>query len=130
MTKFFTTIWRVITFPFVLLFKIIASPFRLIGRTGQFLNEELPEDRPLIDTFSSIATEEEARESLWQHVEALRMTLFRIILGVAVGVGISFLFTRPIMAFLAKPVGGLQKLIATQVTRSEEHTSELQSRGL
>ena len=95
---------------------MIAFPFRLLGRTGQFLNEELPEERPLIDTFSSIATEAEARESLWQHVEALRMTLLRIILGIAVGVGISFFFTRPIMAFLAKPVGGLEKLIATQVT--------------
>ena len=116
MTRFFKTIWRVITFPFVLIFKIIAFPFRLLGRSSHFLNEELPEDRPLIDTFSSIATEADARESLWQHVEALRMTLLRIILGIALGVGISFFFTRPIMAFLAKPVGGLEKLIATQVT--------------
>ncbi len=59
MRKFFKTIWRVITFPFVLLFNIIAFPFRGLRRIGHFLNEEPPEDRPLIDTFSSLATEAE-----------------------------------------------------------------------
>ena len=116
MRKFFKTIWRVITFPFVLLFNILAFPFRGLRRVGQFLNEEPPEDRPLIDTFSSLATEAETRASLWEHVEALRMHLLRIIIGLAVGVGISFYFTIPLMEFLAKPVGGLGKLQAIQVT--------------
>jgi sec-independent protein translocase protein TatC len=117
MRKFFKTIWRVITFPFVLLFNIIAFPFRGLRRIGKFLNEEPPEDRPLIDTFSSLATEAETRASLWEHVEALRMHLFRIIVGLAIGVGISFYFTVPLMEYLAKPVvGGLEKLQAIQVT--------------
>jgi len=83
---------------------------------GRFLNEEPPEDRPLIDTFSSLATESETRASLWEHVEALRMHLLRIIIGLAVGVGISFYFTVPLMEYLAGPVGGLEKLQAIQVT--------------
>jgi len=117
MRKFFKTIWRVITFPFVLLFNIIAFPFRGLRRIGRFLNEEPPEDRPLIDTFSSLATEAETRASLWEHVDALRMHLLRIIIGVALGVGISFAFTIPVMEYLAKPVGGgLEKLQAIQVT--------------
>jgi sec-independent protein translocase protein TatC len=116
MRKLFKTIWRVITFPFVLLFNIIASPFRGIRRMGQFLNEEPPEDRPLMDTFSSLATEAETRASLWEHVEALRVHLFRMILGLALGVGVSFYFTKPLMQFLATPVGGLEKLQAIQVT--------------
>jgi sec-independent protein translocase protein TatC len=116
MRKFFKTIWRVISFPFVLLFNIIAFPFRGLRRIGQFLNEEPPEDRPLIDTFSSIASEAEARASLWEHVDALRMHLLRIIIGLALGVGISFYFTIPLMEYLAKPVGGLEKLQAIQVT--------------
>lgn len=116
MRKFFKRIWRVITFPFVLLFNIIAFPFRGLRRIGQFLNEEPPEDRPLIDTFSSLATEAETRASLWEHVEALRMHLLRMIIGLAVGVGISFYFTKPLMQFLAAPVGGLKKLQAIQVT--------------
>lgn len=116
MTKLFKTLWRVITFPFVLLFKIIAFPFRALGRIREFLNDEPPEDRPLIDTFTSIASEEEARASLWEHVEALRRTLLWILIGVAVGVGISFTFTRQLMEYLARPIGGLDKLINIQVT--------------
>jgi sec-independent protein translocase protein TatC len=116
MTKFFKTLWRVITFPFVLLFNIIAFPFRAIRRASQFLNEEPPEDRPLLDTFSSLATEADTRASLWEHIEALRMHLLRIIIGLAIGVGISFYFTKPLMNFLAIPVGGLGKLIVIQVT--------------
>ena len=116
MRKFFKTIWRVITFPFVLLFNIIAFPFRGLRSIGQFLNEEPPEDRPLIDTFSSLATEAETRASLWEHVDALRMHLLRIIMGLALGVGVSFYFTIPLMEYLAKPVGGLEKLQAIQVT--------------
>ena len=116
MRKLFKTIWRVITFPFVLLFNIIAFPFRGVRRIGQFLNEEPPEDRPLIDTFSSLATEAETRASLWEHVDALRMHLLRMIIGLALGVGVSFYFTIPLMEFLAQPVGGLGKLQAIQVT--------------
>jgi sec-independent protein translocase protein TatC len=116
MRKFFKTIWRVITFPFILLFRIITFPFRGLRRIGDFLNEEPPEDRPLIDTFSSLAAEAEARASLWEHVDALRMHLLRIIIGLALGVGVSFYFTLPLMEYLAKPVGGSEKLQAIQVT--------------
>ena len=116
MRKLFKTIWRIITFPFVLLFNIIAFPFRGVRRIGQFLNEEPPEDRPLIDTFSSLATEAETRASLWEHVDALRMHLLRMVIGLALGVGVSFYFTIPLMEFLAGPVGGLGKLQAIQVT--------------
>lgn len=116
MRNFFKTIWRVITFPFVLLFNIIAFPFRGLRRIGEFLNEEPPEDRPLIDTFSSLATEAETRASLWEHVDALRMHLLRIIIGLALGVAVSFYFTIPLMEYLAQPVGGLEKLQAIQVT--------------
>jgi sec-independent protein translocase protein TatC len=116
MRKFFKTTWRVITFPFVLLFNIIAFPFRGLRRFSSFLNEQPPEDRPLMDTFSSLATEAEARDSLWEHIDALRMHLLRMILGLALGVGVSFYFTLPLMEYLAEPVGGLQKLQAIQVT--------------
>src|SRR5689334_22623238 len=100
MRNFIKTIWRVIRFPFVLLFNIIVFPFRGLRRIGSFLNEEPPEDRPLIDTFSSLATEAETRASLWEHVEALRMHLFRILVGLALGVGVSFYFTIPLMEYL------------------------------
>jgi sec-independent protein translocase protein TatC len=116
MKKTLRFLWRVITFPFVLVFNILAFPFRMIRKAHQFLNAELEEDRPLIDTFSSIATEAQARESLWSHIDALRMHLLRMVIGLAIGVGISFYFTIPLMGFLAGPVGGLQDLQAIEVT--------------
>lgn len=116
MNKFFRLLWRVITFPFLLIFNIVAFPFRLLGSIRQFLNQEPPEDRPLLDTFSSLATEDESRASLWEHVDALRMHLLRMVIGLALGVGISFYFTVPLMDYLALPVGGLEHLQAIQPT--------------
>lgn len=116
MKKILRTLWRVITFPFVLVFNIIAFPFRMVRKAYQFLNTDIDDDRPLMDTFSSIATEEQARASLWDHIEALRIHLLRIVIALAVGVGISFYFTIPLMDFLSRPVGGLQNLQAIEVT--------------
>jgi sec-independent protein translocase protein TatC len=116
MKKLFKALWRVITFPFVLVFNILAFPFRMIRKSYQFLNTDIDEDRPLMDTFSSIATEAQARESLWDHIEALRMHLLRMVIALAIGVGISFYFTIPLMEYLAGPVNGLQNLQAIEVT--------------
>jgi len=116
MKKILKFIWRVITFPFVLVFNILAFPFRMIRKAYLFLNTDLEEDRPLMDTFASIATESQARESLWDHIDALRMHLLRMVISLAVGVGISFTFTIPLMEFLAGPAGGLEKLQAIEVT--------------
>jgi sec-independent protein translocase protein TatC len=116
MKKILRFLWRVITFPFVLVFNLLAFPFRIIRRAHEFLNRELDEDRPLMDTFAAIATEEQARASLWDHVETLRMHLLRIVIALAIGVGISFYFTVPLMGYLAAPVGGLEKLQAIEVT--------------
>ncbi len=116
MTKLFKALWRVITFPFRLLFNILIFPFRALRRIGEFLNEEPPEDRPLIDTFSSLASEAETRASLWEHVDALRAHLLRMVIALALGVGISFYFTIPLMGYLSIPVGGLENLQAIEVT--------------
>jgi sec-independent protein translocase protein TatC len=116
MTNFFTALWRVITFPFRLVFHILAFPFRFLRGMGQFLNEDIPEERPLIDTFSSLATEAETRASLWEHVDALRAHLLRMVIALALGVGLSFYFTVPLMRYLTLPVGGLENLQAIEVT--------------
>jgi sec-independent protein translocase protein TatC len=118
MSKFFKALWRVIKFPFVLLFNIIAFPFRALGRISRFLNEEPPEDRPLIDTFSSLATEAEARASLWEHIEVLRMHLLRMVIALAIGVGISFLFARDLAILLARPLQNISQLKTIEVTES------------
>jgi sec-independent protein translocase protein TatC len=118
MTKLLKALWRVITFPFVLLFNIIAFPFRVIRRIGQFLNEDIPEERPLIDTFSSLATEPETRASLWEHVEELRAHLLRIVIALVIAVGISFLFARDMAVILASPLAGTSLLGTIEVTES------------
>ncbi len=115
MKNFFKALWRVITFPFRLIFNILALPFRLIERSIEFLNTEV-EDRPILDTFSTLASEAQARASIWDHIESLRAHLLRILIGLAIGVGISFYFAIPLMQYMAEPVGGLAKLQAIQVT--------------
>ena len=118
MSKLLKAFWRVITFPFVLVFNIIALPFRLAGKAYHFLNDDLEEEHSLVDTFSSLATESSVRASLWDHVEALRMHLLRAVLSLVVAVIISFTFTQRIIEFLAQPVGGIEKLKAIEVTES------------
>ena len=115
MSNLLKALWRVITFPFLLLFNLIAFPFRLIGRSIKFLNTDV-EDRPILDTFTTLASEAEARASLWEHIQDLRAHLLRIVIWLMIGVGISFTFTVRLMEFLATPVGGLEKLQAIQVT--------------
>jgi sec-independent protein translocase protein TatC len=115
MTRFFKTLWRVITFPFVLVYKIIIFPFTATRRFFKFLNTD-PEDHPLMDTFNAIASEPQARQSLWDHIEDLRGHLLRMILGIAAAVGLSFYFTLPLMGYLSRPLGGLTNLQAIEVT--------------
>ena len=116
MRKLFKALWRVITFPFVLIYRLITFPFRAIRTAYRFLNTDPEEDRPLLDSLTSLVTESQARESLWDHVEDLRMHLLRMVVGLAIGVGISFYFTIPLMEYLARPVGGLDNLQAIEVT--------------
>ena len=116
MHKLLKALWRVITFPFVLVFNVIAFPFRVTRKAYHFLNDDIGEEHSLIDTFSSLATEPQTRASLWDHIEDLRMHLLRMLVGLAIGVGVSFYFTIPLMDYLAIPVHGLEKLQAIEPT--------------
>lgn len=115
MRKFFNGIWRVITFPFKLIFNILAFPFRSIHRFYKFLNTE-PDERPIADLFADIATQKEVRDQLWDQVDAFRMHLLRSVAALALFVIASFWFATPLMGWLANPVGGLEKLQAIEVT--------------
>jgi len=116
MRKLLKALWRVITFPFVLVFNILAFPFRMVRKAYKFLNEDLENDGALIEKLTALATETEARANFWDHVEELRSHLLRMVIGLALGVGISFYFTIPLMDILSGPVGGLEKLQAIEVT--------------
>ena len=117
MRNFFSGVWRVVTFPFRLVYNIIAFPFRKIRQFIQFLNTE-PEDRPITEVFSDLVTSEDTRQMLWDQVEALRMHLLRAVIALAIGVIASFFFAGKVIEFLAVPVGGLENLKSVEVTES------------
>jgi sec-independent protein translocase protein TatC len=110
-------VWRVLTFPFRAALWIIKLPVHLIASLRTFMLTE-PEEHPLTDVFSDLAQSQQARQLFWEQVEALRGHLLRAILGIVVGVGISFAFTERLVRFLAAPVGGLGALRAIEVTES------------
>ena len=117
MRKFFSGLWWLVTAPFRLLWWIITLPFRSYRQIREFLTDE-PEEHDLIDVFSSTVSDKDVRQSLWDHIEALRTHLLRSLLALAVAVTISFIFTQPLIHYLARPVGGLDQLIAIEVTES------------
>jgi sec-independent protein translocase protein TatC len=58
------------------------------------------------------------KQSLLEHLEALRKTLLLILLGLVIGIVLAVFFVKPIIAFLAIPIGGLDQLHAIEVTES------------
>jgi len=114
MRKFFSGLWRKITAPFRKLWGIISSPFR---KFHKFLTDE-PEEHELMDVVSGVVSDKDIRQAMWEQVEDLRKHLLRILLGLAVAVGISFIFTQRLIAYLAIPVGGLDAMKAIEVTES------------
>lgn len=117
MGRFFSGIWRVVTYPFRLIFNVLAYPFRQAGRFRAFLNTE-PEEHPLGDVITGVVTDKAVREFLWSEVEVLRRHLLRAVIGLALCVAVSFYFTRQVVDFLAIPAGGLGEMRAIEVTES------------
>ena len=117
MRKFFNRLWRLVTAPFRLVWAIITFPFRAYRQIHSFLTEE-PDEHALVDVISNTVSSQDVRQSLWDHVEDLRKHLLRALLGLALAVGVSFIFTQKIIEYLAIPIGGLPELRAIEVTES------------
>jgi len=117
MRKFFSTLWWLIKAPFRFLWAIISFPFRAFSQIRVFLSDE-PEEHDLSDVLSTTISDKDARQSLWDHIEVLRKHLLRSLLALALAVSISFLFTQPLIHYLALPIGGLDELKAIEVTES------------
>lgn len=115
MRNFLQGLWRIVTFPFRLVYNIIAFPFRSVSRFIRFLNTD-PDERPIADVFVDLVSKPDVRTMLWDQVEALRAHLLRSVAVLAAAVIASFWVSEPIMGFLSEPVGGLQNLQAIQVT--------------
>jgi Sec-independent protein secretion pathway component TatC len=128
MRKFSNNAWKIIAFPFIWIFKIVSYPFRLLWRIisfpfvllkrfSKFLNTQ-PDEHPFGEVLTGIVTSASTRTFLINEIEAFRMHLLRSVLGVIVGVCISFYFTQQIIEFLAQPVGGLDALKAIDPTET------------
>ena len=117
MRRFLRGLWRVITFPFRALWWLMALPARGLRKARSFMLAE-PEEHPLGDVFVDLAQNKQARALFWDQVEALRGHLLRAVLGIVVGVTISFAYTDKLVQYLAAPVGGLGALKAIEVTES------------
>ena len=117
MRKFFSGMWRLVTAPFRLLWWIITLPIRAYRQVRGFLTEE-PEEHELMDVVSGVISDKDVRQAMWDQVEDLRKHLLRSILGLALAVSVSFIFTKPLIEYLAQPVGGLEAMRAIEVTES------------
>jgi len=114
MRKFLHRLWRIITFPFRILGKVSLFPFKAFKRARIFLSEE-PEDQTLTEAFSATVKHPSA---LLEHLDALRKHIFRMVLAMVIGTGISATFTPQIIEILSKPIGGINTLQAIDVTES------------
>ncbi len=117
MHRFLQTVWRVITFPFRAIWWVLTLPVRGFRAAKRFMQTE-PDEHSLGDLVVDLTQKSEARELLWEHIEVFRAHLLRAVLGIVVGVGISFIFTQQLVEFLARPIGGLGNLKAIEVTES------------
>ncbi len=62
--------------------------------------------------------QKENKMTLIEHFDELRKRLLIIVIGLVVGVLISFIFAERAIQFLAKPVGGLENLQSIEVTEN------------
>jgi sec-independent protein translocase protein TatC len=103
------SIWRIIKLPFVLISRWLANIYR---NTHQLLTEE-PEDEPLPDTFAKTI---ENPMGVLEHLDALRKHLLRAVVFLVITTTIAFIFSSQLLDLLAQPVGGIEELIAIDVT--------------
>lgn len=105
MRRLLRAIWRIITSP-------IHWFNTIIGETREFFVEE-PEDTPLVDSFQKAA---ENPVAVLEHLDALRKHLFRALGFLILTTLFSFIFTRQIIDLLARPIGGIDTLVAIDPT--------------
>lgn len=54
----------------------------------------------------------------WDHLTEIRNGLFRIVISLIISTFFSFIFAEQWMAYLARPIGGLDKLVSIEVTEN------------
>lgn len=116
MRKLLENIWFLIKLPFLIVRWITRRLFQWGRNTYQtihFLLTEEEEDVPIEDTLSKTI---QNPSGIFEHINDLRKHIFRALIFLLITTLISFIYTAQIIDFLARPVGGLQKLVAIDVT--------------
>ena len=70
----------------------------------------------MMDVLAGVITDASVREKLWDEFDVFRKHLLRAVIGLVIGIAISFKYTIPLMTYLSSPVGGLESLQAIEVT--------------
>lgn len=116
MRKVLENLWFVIKLPFLII-RWLARHFfhwwQNTTRTIHFLLTEEEDDLPIEETLTKTI---QNPSGIFEHIDALRKHIFRALIFLIITTSISFIYTAQIIDFLAKPVGGLQKLVAIDVT--------------
>ncbi|MBE0408286.1 MAG: twin-arginine translocase subunit TatC [Anaerolineales bacterium] len=105
MRKWFQAAWRLLT-----------SPSRWARKVNESIKDfftEEPEDTPLGDSFQKAIDQP---EELFVHLDALRKHIFRALAALGLTTVFSFTFARNIIDILARPVGGIEGLVAIDPT--------------
>jgi sec-independent protein translocase protein TatC len=110
----FRVFWRVVSFPARAACWLARLPLQALKRAKVFMAEE-PDESPLTET---LATTFRQPSSLIEHIEALRKHLLRMVAGLVIGVVITAIFTSQLISLISRPIGGIDKLQAIEVTET------------
>lgn len=100
-------IWHIITAPF----RALSWPFR---KFRDFLNLE-PEDSSTAEVITRSFSDPSL---LIDHIDALRKHLLRAVIALTLATAVGAFFARQILDWLARPVGGIERLQSIEVTES------------
>lgn len=64
------------------------------------------------------AVQMESSAPLLEHLNELRIRVFKAFLALIITTGISFAFSQPLIQYLATPIGGIGKLISIELTEN------------
>ncbi len=116
MRNLLNNIWFIIKLPFLIIRWVVRTLnnwFSHIAENVEFLLTEEDEDVPIEETLVKTI---QNPTGVFVHIDALRKHIFRALIFIAITTSFSFIYTAKIVDFLAKPVGGLSKLVAIDVT--------------
>ncbi len=116
MRNLLNNIWFIIKLPFLIIrwvVRTLKNWFSHIAENVEYLLTEEDEDVPIEETLVKTI---QNPTGVLVHIDALRKHIFRALIFIAITTSFSFIYTAKIVDFLAKPVGGLSKLVAIDVT--------------